>query len=71
MLDKNIQKYISINDRQIIVGQTSSGIWYCKEIPCENCKDADVQIGEMNKVLNKYNKKEKTPLKEKKTLKTG
>ena len=54
--------YNKINDKQIILGQTSSGIWYCKELPCDCVKQADKKIGEINKVLNKYNqcKKEKT-----------
>lgn len=59
--------YNKINDKQIILGQTSSGIWYCKELPCDCVKQADKKIGEINKVLNKYNvcKKEKTVSKKK------
>lgn len=59
--------YNKINDRQIILGQTSSGIWYCKELPCDCVKQAEKKIGKLNKVLNEYNqcinkeKKEKKP----------
>ena len=61
--------YNKINDRQIILGQTSSGIWYCKELPCECVKQAEKRIGELNKVLNKYNvcKKQKTSSKKETT----
>jgi len=62
MLDKNITRYTTINEKQIILGQTSSGVWYCKELPCNTCEEADVNIGKINSVLNKYNNqmKEKT-----------
>ena len=53
-----LDKYIKINERVIISGQTSSGIWYCKELPSADPKEADKLIGEMNTIYNKYNKKE-------------
>jgi len=55
VLDKNITKYIKINERQIICGQNSNGIWYCKELPCDQIDQLDSLIGEVNKVMNKYN----------------
>ena len=54
-----LDKYIKINERVIISGQTSSGIWYCKELPANDPKEADVLIGKLNSIYNKYNKKEK------------
>ena len=63
--------YKTINEKMIILGQTSSGVWYCKELRCDCVKQAEKRIGEINRVLNRYNscKKEKsphTPKKEKK-----
>lgn len=55
-------KYITLKERTITVGQTSSGMWYCKELPAEDTKQLDALIGEINKIFNKYNtqnKKEK------------
>ena len=53
-----LDKYIKVQDRMIVSGQTSQGFWYCKELPAESTKEADVLIGEMNKIYNKYNKKD-------------
>ena len=63
-----LDRYIKINERVIISKQTSSGIWYCAELPSETVKEANQLIGQLNTVYNKYNKKEKipTPKKEKK-----
>jgi len=60
--------YKTINEKMIILGQTSSGIWYCKELPCHCVKEAEKKIGEINRICNKYNscKKEKKISKEKK-----
>jgi len=66
-----LDKYIKINERVIISGQTSSGIWYCKELPAKDTKEADDLIGEMNRIYNKYNKTSKNGSKtQKKTDKT-
>ncbi len=54
-----LDKYIKINERVIISGQTSGGVWYCKELPAETTKEADDLIGKMNAIYNKYNKKVK------------
>lgn len=51
------EKFISIKESKIIAKQTSTGIWYCSELPADNVKELDALIGEVNKVLNKYNKK--------------
>ena len=50
------EKYITIKESKIIAKQTSSGIWYCSELPADSTKELDGLIGEVNKVLNKYNK---------------
>ena len=51
-----LDKYIQIRERQIICGQNASGVWYCKELPCDNTCELDKKISEINKILNKYNK---------------
>lgn len=51
-----LDKYIRINDRPIVVGQSSSGIWYTKELVANTTVEADKLIGEMNTICNKYNK---------------
>jgi len=50
------ERYIVINDAKILCGQTASGTWYCKELPANSTKEVDLLIGEINSVLNKYNK---------------
>ena len=52
-----LDKYIKINESRIICGQTSSGIWYCKELPAEDTKQLEDLIGKINKILNIANKK--------------
>jgi len=53
------EKYISIKESKILCGQTSSGIWYCKELPAETTSELKVLIGEVNVILNTYNKYDK------------
>ena len=53
-----LDKYIKINDKQIVAGQTSAGIWYCKELPANTTKELKTLIGEINSILNKANEKE-------------
>jgi hypothetical protein len=50
------EKYIVIKESNIIAKQTSNGIWYCSELPAKNVKELDALIGEVNAVLNRYNK---------------
>ena len=52
------EKYIVINENNIIVGQTSTGIWYCKELPAHSTQELDLLISTVNGILNKYNKKD-------------
>ena len=52
------EKYKIINEEKIICGQTSSGTWYCKELPANNTKELDHLISEVNSILNKYNNTE-------------
>ena len=58
------EKYITIKESKILCGQTSSGIWYCKELPAETTAELKVLIGEVNTILNKYNgaKTKKEPI---------
>ena len=53
------ERYIVINESRILAGQNSSGIWYCKELPAQTVTELDRLIGEVNSVLNKYNKTNK------------
>jgi transcription initiation factor IIF auxiliary subunit len=52
---KMFEKYIIIKDKNILAGQTSNGVWYCKELPAENTQELDLMINEVNTILNKYN----------------
>ena len=49
------EKYITIKESKIIAKQTSSGIWYCSELPADNVKELDALISEVNVILNRYN----------------
>lgn len=49
------EKYITIKETNIVVRQSSSGMWYCSELPARTPKELDDLIGEVNKILNGYN----------------
>lgn len=49
------EKYIVINETNIIVGQSSNGFWYCKELPSKTIDELEFKIGKVNKILNDYN----------------
>lgn len=53
-----LDRYIKINEKIIESKQTSSGVWYCSSVTAENINEMDHLIGELNKIYNKYNKKE-------------
>lgn len=55
-----LNQYIKINEKIIESKQTSGGIWYCSSVTSETVKEMDKLIGDLNKVYNNYNKKEKT-----------
>jgi len=48
-------KFIKINEKRIIAGQTSSGVWYCKELMAETPNELKTLISDINKILNDYN----------------
>ena len=50
------EKYISIKESNIVAKQTSGGSWYCSELPARTTRELDDLIGEVNRILNKYNK---------------
>jgi hypothetical protein len=51
-----LDKYISINDNKILVGQyPSTGAWYCKELPAKDSVELKKNIGDVIIVLNYYN----------------
>ena len=64
-------KYIKIEVEKYKVRQNADGTWVCSEYKANSIKELDIGIGEINQVLNKYNKKEKppTPPKEKNNIK--
>jgi len=51
----DINKYITIEENGK-AGQTSGGVWYCKEIPFSDDIDLKDKINKINKVLNEANK---------------
>ena len=55
-----LDKYVKINEKVIESKQTSGGVWYCSSVTSETPKEMDGLIGELNKIYNKYNKKEKS-----------
>ena len=55
-----LDKYIKIEDSLIHNGQDpKTKEWYCKDLPAKTPKEADVLIGKMNVIYNKYNKEKK------------
>jgi len=61
-----LDKYIKMDDAVIVCGQDAkTSMWYCKELPAHTTAEADVLIGEMNKILNKYNSENVVVKKEK------
>jgi hypothetical protein len=63
------EKYITIKESKIVCGQTSSGTWYCKELPADSTKEMECLIGEVNRILNRFNKHNTSPPPPKKTNK--
>ena len=61
------EKYITIKETNIVVRQSSSGMWYCSELPAHTTIELDDLIGEVNKILNRYNTNVKKPKKVKET----
>jgi hypothetical protein len=62
-----LDKYITIENEKIEVRQNADGTWVCSKLKVNNIRELDLMIGEVNSILNKYNKKERkvTPKKEK------
>ena len=50
------EKYIMVKENKILCGQTSQGIWYCKELPADTTAELKILIGEVNTILNNYNR---------------
>ena len=64
------EKYITIKESKIIAKQTSSGVWYCSELPADTTQELDLLINDVNRILNKYNNgKQPKPKKEKPVVK--
>ena len=49
------EKYVVISASEIVAKQSSNGIWYCSELPAKDTKELEDKIGEVNRILNKYN----------------
>ena len=49
-------KYIKIEVEKYRVKQNSDGTWICSDLKANTIKELDISIGEVNQVLNKYNK---------------
>ena len=49
------EKYITIKESNIVAKQTAGGVWYCSELPAKTTVELDGLIGEVNRILNKYN----------------
>jgi len=56
-------KYIKIESEKYRVKQNSDGTWICSDLKANTIKELDFNIGEMNRVLNKYNQKTITKVK--------
>lgn len=51
-----LDKYIKVNEKKILAGQNSSGMWLCKELAADNTKELKTLILDVNKILNEVNK---------------
>ena len=49
------EKYITIKESNIVVKQTSGGVWYCSELPARTTNELEGLISEVNRILNNYN----------------
>ena len=56
-------KYIKVEVEKYRVKQNSDGTWICSDLKANTIKELDFNIGEMNRVLNKYNQKTITKVK--------
>lgn len=54
-----LDKYIVIEEKDIVVGQNASGIWYCKELKAKTIEEAGNMMIDMNRKLNSANQGKK------------
>ena len=54
-----LDKYIKIEIEKYRVKQNSDGTWICSDLKANTIRELDISIGEVNKVLNKYNDEKK------------
>lgn len=52
-------RYMKIEVEKYRVKQNSDGTWICSDLKANSIKELEHNIGEVNRVLNKYNKQEK------------
>jgi hypothetical protein len=53
------ERYMRIEAEKYRCRQNSDGTWICSDLKANSIGELDLAIGEVNKVLNKYNKTEK------------
>ena len=51
-----LDRYFKIEVEKVKARQNADGTWVCSEVKANSVKELDNMIGEINKVLNKYNK---------------
>jgi len=59
-------KYIKVEVEKYRVKQNSDGTWICIDLKANTIKELDTSIGQVNQVLNRYNKNEDATKKQKK-----
>lgn len=65
------EKYLTIKESKIVAKQTSSGVWYCSELPADTTQELDLLINDVNRILNKYNNGKQSKSKKEKPVVKG
>jgi hypothetical protein len=60
-----LDKYIKIESDKYEARQNSDGIWICIRLRANTIKELDINIGEVNVILNKYNQNNGKKIKKK------
>jgi len=53
---KMLDRYFKIEVEKVKARQNADGTWVCSEVKANSVKELDNMIGEINRILNKYNK---------------
>jgi len=54
-----LDRYIKVNEKKIVAGQTAAGVWYCKELVAETPSHLKQLVADVNNILNEYNAESK------------